>query len=343
MIRSRFLALLVVAAAAAVVATGCGGSGSKSLPADVVARVKDKDIAKSQFDALIRQAERSYKARKQEFPKAGTPEYQQLVAQAMQFLVQRCQFAQKAEELGIKVSAKEVEDRLAKIKKQYFGGNEKRYRDALKQQGLTDKQVREDIRAQLISEKIFNKVTASVEVTDRDVRDYYDKHPEQYSQPASRDVRHILVGPKKKALADRLYKQLTEDKADFAQLARRYSEDPGSKTQGGKLTVSQGQTVPPFDKVAFSLKRNEISKPVKTTYGWHIIQALSAVRPRKVTPFDQVKEAIKQQLLSTKRSEAMRKWLDDLKKEYEDAVTYQKGYEPPPTTSTGTTTATTAG
>ena len=76
-----------------------------------------------------------------------------------------------------------------------------------------------------------------------------------------------------------------------------------------------------------------------------MIQALSAIKPKKTTPFAQVKAAIKQQLLSQKQSEAQKTFLDDLKKEYEDKISYAKGYEPPattaPTTTGATTTATT--
>jgi parvulin-like peptidyl-prolyl isomerase len=183
-------------------------------------------------------------------------------------------------------------------------------------------------------------VTATVKVSDADLKQYYDQHQDQYSQPASREVRHILV--KDKGTADKLYSQL-KGGADFAALAKKFSQDPGSKSLGGKLTVSKGQTVPPFDKVAFSLKTKELSQPVKTQYGWHVIQALSAVKPAKKTPFAQVKEAIRQQLLQQKRSEAMSKWVDDLKKEYASKINYATGFAPAATGTTGTTGTATTG
>jgi parvulin-like peptidyl-prolyl isomerase len=335
---ARFAPLLIVVLA--LLASACGGSSKPSIPTGSVAVVNGTDISKTQFDGLLSQAERSYKSQKRPFPKPGSPEYQTLQQQAIEFLVQRAEYAQKAQQLGVKVTDKDIDARLAQIKKQYFQGNESKYEAQLKQQGLTDAQVRDDVRAQLVSEGIYNKVTGKVTVSDAELKAYYDQHPEQYSQPASRDVRHILVKDEK--TADRLYGQL-KNGADFAALAKKYSQDPGSKNQGGKLTISKGQTVPPFDKVAFSLKTNELSKPVHTQYGWHVIQALSPIKPAKKTPFSQVKEAIRQQLLQQKKSDVMSKWSDGLKTEYAKKVTYAPGYAPPPptTSSVGTIPSTT--
>jgi parvulin-like peptidyl-prolyl isomerase len=321
-----------------VLAAGCGGGDDEeSVPGDAIAVVDGNAIAKAEFDGLINQAKKSYKAQKRSFPKVGTAEYNVLKNQAVQFLVQRAQFEQKADELSVEVSDKQVEDRLKQIKKQYFGGNQKRYEQQLKQQGLTDEQVRRDIRAQLVQEGIFNKVTEEVKVTDKDIAGYYNKNKAQYGTPESRDVRHILVA--KKPLADQLYTRIKAGE-DFAKLAKKYSKDPGSKDQGGKLTVSRGQTVEPFDKTAFLLPKNSVSRPVKTQYGYHIIQALSDVKAAKTTPLKDVKASIKQQLLQTKKNEAMTKWVESTKKEFADQTTYQVGFAPPKTAtaSTGTTT-----
>jgi hypothetical protein len=104
-----------------------------------------------------------------------------------------------------------------------------------------------------------------VKISDSDIKAYYDTHKTQYVQPESRDVRHILVT--KKALADSLYQQL---KSGGTSPSSRSStpRTPDRPRNGGKLTVSKGQTVPAFDKTAFSLKTGQISQPVHTQYGY---------------------------------------------------------------------------
>jgi len=329
-------AALVVLLALLAAACGGGGGGS-SVPGGAVAVVKGTSIKKAQLDNLMRQAQHSYASQKRTFPKTGSPEFITLQGQAVAFLVQREEFSQKAKQLGVDVTQKQIDARLKQIKKQFFSGSDKKYQAQLKQQRLTEADVRDSIETQLISEGLFQKVTKDVKVSDKDVKAYYDQHPEQYSQPATRDVRHILV--KDKALADKLYAQI-KGGANFAALAKKYSQDPGSKAQGGKLTVYKGQTVPQFDKVAFSLKTNELSPPVHTQFGWHIIQALSGVKSKKTTPFAQVKESIRQQLLQQKRSTAMTDWVNGVKKEYERSVSYAKGFTPPPTTTASTASGT---
>jgi foldase protein PrsA len=329
--------LLFPALILALLAAGCGG-GSDKVPDDAVAVVDGDTVARSDFNALLNQARKSYKSQKREFPKAGSQEYQTLKNQAVQFLVQRVEFEQQAKDLDIEVTEKQVDARLEQIKKQYFGGDAKKYEKQLKDQGLTDKQVRGDIRAQIVSEKIFEKVTKNAKVDDKAIQEYYEKNKAQYSQPESREVRHILVKTRKQALD--IAAQLKAG-ADFSALAKKYSQDTGSKANGGKLTISKGQTVAPFDQTAFLLKNNVISGPVKTEFGFHIIQPLADAKPAKVTPLKEVKESIRQQLQQTKKNEAMTKWVDDLKKEYEDEVSYAVGFTPPPAATTGTTTSTT--
>jgi parvulin-like peptidyl-prolyl isomerase len=325
--------LLGSVAAVLFVAAGCGGSNN--VPSGAVAKVGSTTVSQEQFQTLIDQAKRSYRVQKRPFPKAGSTEYSTLQNQAIQYLVQRAEFAQKAKDLDVDITDKQIDDRLTQIKKQYFGGSDTKYRKQLKQQGLTEQQVRDDIQAQLVSEAIFKKVTEGVKVTDADVKKYYDDHKTQYGVPEQRDIAHILV--KNKALADKLYDQI-QNGANFSALAKKYSQDPGSKNQGGKLTISKGQTVAPFDQTAFLMRTGQVSHPVKTEFGYHIIKALGPIKAARTTPFSEVKESIRQQLAQTKKNEAMTKWVNDVKKEFAKKVHYQVGYAPPSTSTAATTT-----
>jgi len=326
--------LMLAAAALAVltvVAAGCGDTDE--VPQDAVAVVDGTPISKSTLDELLARTKKTYAAQKRQFPKAGTQEYQSLQTQAVAFLVQRQEYAREADKLGVKITDAQIQKKVDDVKKQYFGGDQKKFEAGLKAQSYTLEALREDARAQLVSEGIYKDITGDVKVSDAEAQQYYDDNIDRYKVAESREVRHILV--KTKDEADALHEQLVNG-ASFATLAKEKSLDPGSKDQGGKLTVSKGQTVEAFDKAAFSLDTNEISDPVKTQYGYHIIQPLTDVKPGRVTPFTQVRDQIKSQLLQQKKGDAVSEWVSSVEKQYKGKVTYAAGYEPPDTTSTGT-------
>jgi foldase protein PrsA len=339
--RRLFLVPLVLSLT--LLAAACGGGGSSSddgksggtASGDDAAVVNGDHITQATLDRRLSEAACSYKLQKKPFPKPGTTEYQQIRSQILQNLVQRAQLAQKAPGLDVKITDKQVEAQLKSLKGQYFGGSETKYKAELKRQCVSDAEVRDDLRSNLLSNAIFTKVTTNAKVTPTEVKAYYDAHREVYTTPQTRVVSHILV--KNKALADKLYAQL-QNGASFADLAKRYSTDPGSKAQGGQLTITRGQTVAPFDKVAFELRTGQLSKPVHTQYGWHIIHADKPASPHKSTPFAQVKASINQQLLQQKRNTALQNWLNGMKKEYDGKISYAAGLAPPSTTTSATTT-----
>jgi parvulin-like peptidyl-prolyl isomerase len=328
-LRSHIL-LPIAAASLLLVAVACGGGDSDDVPSNSIAVVGDQKISKAQYDRLLNQARSSYKEQKRPFPQSGTEDYVQLRDQIVQYLVRRAQFAEEAKSRGIEVSDEQVDKRLKQLVQQYFQGSQKRYEQSLKENGASNEQVREDIEAQLVQEQLFQDVTKDVKVNDAEMRKYYRENKQQYSTPAQRDIRHILLKKNQKALADSIAAQIRSG-GNFAQLARRYSQDPGSKKLGGRLEISKGQTVPSFDKVAFTLPKGQISSPVRTQFGWHVIEALTAVRPAKTTPFNQVKQAIRQQLLQSKKSEASNKYVEEL--EGSNNVDYQVGFAPRKTTT----------
>jgi len=332
----RFLRFLPVALllAAVLVAAGCGG-GKKSVPTDAVAVVGDSTITKAQFNFLINGAKQQAAASKASFPKPGTSDYKTLQDKALAYLVQESELEQKGKDIGVVVTDSDVDKQIAQIKQQYFAGNEKAFQDQLKKQGFTLPLLKIYQRGNLLSDKLYKKVTSTVKVSDGDIQKYYNDNKTQYVTVASRNVRHILVSSKKQA--DSLEAQLKAG-GDFAKLAKKYSKDTLSAVKGGKLTIEKGKTVPEFDKEAFALKTNQVSPPVHTQYGWHIIQALSAVKAAKVTPLASVKQSIESTLLSTKKSNAMNAWVNQVKKDYAKKVVYAAGYTPSATTTATTST-----
>jgi len=144
------------------------------------------------------------------------------------------------------------------------------------------------------------KVADTIQLTDAQIQDYYNSHKDEYRTPERVRARHILLSTANKpkdevakiqAQADALLKQIKAG-GDFAELAKKNSQDPGSAQKGGDLGwVSRGQMVKNFEDAVFTLKPNEISNVVTTEYGFHIIQVLEK-QPAHLQSLDEVKPAI---------------------------------------------------
>jgi foldase protein PrsA len=347
--KTRLPFLLLSALLLVVLLAACGGGGNSGPPpADAIAEVDGTPIQKSTFTSLLDVACARYKAQGQACPKVGTPTYSSLRDSAVNFLVQQEELTQEAKKLGVTVTQKDIDKQVEQIKKTYYQGDEKKFEDALKKDGITLSQLEQyELRPNLLGQKLQAKVTSDVKVSDAAAQKYYNANKATYVTPKTREVRHILV--KSKTLADTIETKLKSG-ASFAALAKKYSQDTGSAAQGGKLCVAHGgssgacqQTVPPFDKAAFSLKTNELSQPVKSVYGYHIIQALGPVKPSHTQTFAEVKSAIEANLASQQKQTAWRDWLAKMAKDFKGKVTYQTGYAPVTTTTPTTPAPTTTG
>jgi foldase protein PrsA len=319
----RHIVILLIGATVLVGMTGCGGS--EGVPRDAVAVVGDETVTKAQLDQLLAQTRVNATAGGRKFPKKGTPQYRQIRDQLIQYLVRRAQLAAAAEERDIEISDDEVEERRKLLVVHAFGGSEKRYRERLAKQGVSEEQARADLEASMIQQELFDNVGKDVKVTDAEVRNHYDKNKRRYATQDRREIRQILVGPDQRALAQRLVRELRSG-ANFARLARRYSQDPRAETSGGRLEVAKGDVSRAYERVVFALPKGEIAGPVRTQFGWHVIEALAPVQRGRTRPYAEVKEQIRQELLHTKRSKAASKYLVEIARE--EKVDYQAGYAP---------------
>src|SRR5580704_750131 len=151
-----------------------------------------------------------------------------------------------------------------------------------------------------------NQVRQSLEVSDDQLKVQYQKNIQDYQVPNRVHVEHILlmtVGNKTDAEVEEIKKKAEDvlkqarSGAKFEDLAKKYTEDPGTKDKGGDLGwLVQGQTVPEFEKAAFSLQKGQISDLVRTQYGFHIIKAIDK-ETAHTKSFDEVKESLRAPLL----------------------------------------------
>ena len=319
----RIAALSLLAA----VAAGCGSSAADkpvTAPSGAVAQVGKQTITPDDLNGMLSSARSYYATQKKAFPKKGTPAYRAVRNQAIEFLVQGAVFEQEAERLGVGITDKKLDSTIAAMRSQNYGGSEKKLEAAIAKQGLTLAQFRNEERIQLAESALQTKITSTAQVSDAQARAYWAKHRSDYRTPASRSVRHILVA--KKSLADMLYRKL-QGGASFTALVGKYSTDTGSKPTGGKLTDTKGSFVPQFEQVAFALKTNEISKPVHSQYGWHIIQALGPIQPAKLETYGQASTAIKQSLLPAAEQKALQAFTEKAYASYcAGKIAYGTGY-----------------
>jgi peptidyl-prolyl cis-trans isomerase C len=265
------------------------------------------------------------------------PQYQATVQQLMPQLVSIEIAKAYAQEHNITVSDKEVDQELGKIKEQVGDqarssgqdvSNQEAYELALKQNNITEDQLREDIRETLLPvQEVQERVTGDAEPSDEEIQKYYKENKAaQFTTPAQRCVRHILFNKDQKEKAEDVKQQL-ENGGDFAKLAKENSQDPGSAENGGDLgCLGKGETVPEFEQAAFGAEQGEIVGPVKTEFGYHILQ-VTDVKPEQTRSLQEVEPQIRSQLATQKQSEAFNKWIEEQKKERN--VKYLKGYEPP--------------
>jgi peptidyl-prolyl cis-trans isomerase C len=263
-----------------------------------------------------------------------SPQYKALVAQIMPQLVQIEIAKAYAEEHGITVSEEEVNREIAKIKDQVAQqaqgqdvGREEAFEQALKQAGITEEQLRQQIREQLPLQKVQERVAGGVEPSQEDIKRFYEQNKAtQFTTPEQRCARHILFNKDQKEKAEEVKKQL-EGGADFAKLAKEYSQDPGSAQKGGDLgCLGKGETVANFDEALFNAKEGEIVGPVETEFGYHLIE-VTDIRPPSTQPLEEVESQIRGQLATDLQSQKFSAWLQ--KQERQRNVKYLPGYKPP--------------
>ncbi|MDW8323911.1 MAG: peptidyl-prolyl cis-trans isomerase [Burkholderiales bacterium] len=191
------------------------------------------------------------------------------------------------------------------------------YREALKQGMDKDPQVRRQValaEKSIITQRMLEKVIADqTKVTDADIRKYFDEHKDEFTTEERWTLAHIQFATLKdaQAAAQRLARG-----EDFAQLALELSTDTMSKHKGGQLgTVERSKAPPEFAQVLAGMKKGEVSPPIKTQHGYHLVKLVD-VQPGGLMAFEGVREPLRQFLAQEKQRQALEAYIQSLKKEH---------------------------
>ena len=198
-----------------------------------------------------------------------------------------------AKKLGIEVDSKAVDKKLADLKKDLG----EKYKDEQKKLGIKDSFYKDKIMEQEFLKAHEKKVKGSFEIKDEELKNYYEEHKNEYYLAK---VSHILL--KTEEEANQVYGELSEN--NFGELAKKYSKDQNSKESNGFLgEFKSGIFEESVDEEIKKLNAGQISKPVKSKLGYHIIR----VDEKKVQPFSDVKDSIRNEILNKRYKDYLKK------------------------------------
>ena len=238
-------------------------------------------------------------------------------------LIEKKLTEQKIKELNIRVTEEEIRQAIDDVRKQNHIPSQEALITALAGQGLSFDQYRSQLQEQIEKLKLVSmEVRAKVHVGETEMRDYYTVNLSKYTEEESYRARHIFFKTGEKATPDEVQKTkttalavLTDAKGgkDFAELAKKFSEDPAARKDGGDLgSFKKGDMQPELEKSILALKGGEISDLVTTPIGFHIIKLESRI-VGATKPFESVKSEIEEILYRKKSEERFSQWVIDLR------------------------------
>ncbi len=230
----------------------------------------------------------------------------QVGPQAVDQLIVERLLDKEAAKQNVSVTDSDYDAEIAKIKEQN-GWDDATFTSQLESAGFTLDELKEQMKPQLVLTKL---VEPQIQVTDEELQKYYDENKAQFETPEQVKASHILV--ETKAEADDLLAQI-KGGADFAELAKAHSKDPGSGAQGGDLGFfGKGQMVAPFEEAAFALEIGEVSEVVESEHGFHIIK-LTDKKAAATATFEEKKEEIRETVFQQKLGERTTTYVEELR------------------------------
>jgi peptidyl-prolyl cis-trans isomerase C len=280
-----------------------------------VARVNGRPIPARDFDLAVQLQFAGVRGRS-----VGLQELQDVRDKVLERLIDSELLYQKASEQGTALREADVEAEVKRMEKR-LGGAEA-LDTLLRQQGMSPAEFRDQVRRTLIVGRFVDRLLKDDQVTDEEVRRYYDQNPKEMIRPEAVRVSQIMVkvepdaAPKVRAEARQKIEAILKELrggADFADMARQHSDGPEASRGGDTgLLIRGAGAPPPLERAAFALQPGETSDIVETRRGFHILRVTQR-RPEGPIPFEQARDAIRARLQSERREQAVNTYVQGLR------------------------------
>jgi len=296
---------------------------------EVVAKVNGIEIKsgviKFQLSSAMRKSQRNF----------SPAEKKKIVSGLVDKEIVRELVHQEGKAAKVEIDPESVEKEFQGVMKPYK--NKAEFQEALKARGLTEDELRDSIKVDLIAKKLIDdQVRGKIKITDKDVKNYYDSNQKKFFRPEAYRAHHIFISifppdmlkttsinelkAKKEELDKEAKKKIADILAqlksggDFSELAKKYSHDSASAQNGGDLDfIYKGVFDPAFDKAISEMKVGDLSDVVKTPFGYHIIK-LEETKPAEQATFAEMEEAIQKHLFLEQAKKKIEKYLQGLRK-----------------------------
>jgi peptidyl-prolyl cis-trans isomerase SurA len=252
-------------------------------------------------------------------------QFDEMKRKGLDQLIESRLIGQQAKELKLTVTNDEVDRALEEVKRQNKL-DDSTFAEALKQQGFTVESYKKSLKKQILELNVVNTAVRSrVQVSDDEVKTYYQQNARQLNGQSSSHLRQILIAVPPDASdgeVERLRKKaahIAEDARagggkNFGELAKKYSDDDLTKGEGGDLgEVGPGVLQDALDQAVAGMEANDVRGPIRTGRGWHVLQLVER-KAAPMRPYDEVKEQIRKQLYDQQVEKASQAWIRELRK-----------------------------
>ena len=286
----------------------------------IVIRVGDRIVTRTQYDKRLHDA---LAEAEQTTPAAQLAARKEEIRKTLpNDLIAELLIKDRADRLGLSVSPDEMKDAMARLKEQYNIKSDQQFEESLKSSGLTRADMEARLRDTLLTNKVFGRELRSrEELTDRELRERYDREKEHYRLPERARLREIVVPrPENAAAAEQMQKRVEQIAADarvapdFAKYASSVPESVTKEKGGDMGEVARGELLPDLDKAVFNSQSGAVLGPITTKSGWHIIKVESRL-PSEVPAFESVKDKLRKDVSEETFQRDYKAYIERLRKD----------------------------